>query len=83
MSLTPRHLEVLRGLLNGKSDPEIARELGISVNTVKRHNSAIYQDLGIHGRNDLLPLIVKTHTMVATGKAKAAAACNAESEFYE
>lgn len=63
MSLTPRHLDVLRGLLNGKSDLEIARDLDLSINTVKCHGQAIYGYIGVHGRKGLLPLMVMVGSM--------------------
>jgi len=40
--LTEREREVLRHLAMGKNNPEIARELFISVNTVTRHITNIF-----------------------------------------
>lgn len=48
--LSPREREVLRLLGAGRSAPAIARELGISVNTVRRHITNISEKLGVHGR---------------------------------
>ncbi len=48
--LTPRELEVLRLLARGLSNPAIARELVISVGTVKAHTSSIYGKLGVTSR---------------------------------
>ena len=48
--LTPRELEVLGLLDSPLSDKEIAARLFITVNTVKRHTSSIYQKLGVHSR---------------------------------
>lgn len=35
--LTPREIDVLRLLVGGNTNPQIAKRLGISVETVKRH----------------------------------------------
>lgn len=47
--LTLRELEVLRLMAAGKSNQEIARELVLSVRTVERHISNIYQKIGAGG----------------------------------
>jgi DNA-binding NarL/FixJ family response regulator len=46
--LTPRELEVLRLIVQGKSHQEIAQELGISANTVRVHRANMMQALAIH-----------------------------------
>ena len=48
--LTPRELEILALIATGASNPEIARDLHISVNTVKRHNTNIFGKLGVTSR---------------------------------
>ena len=50
--LTPRELEVLTLLAEGKSNKEIARSLGISVHTVKFHVGALIDKLDAVGRTD-------------------------------
>lgn len=50
VGLTARELDVLRGLVQGWSYPEIARRLVISSGTVKTHVSHIYAKLGAQGR---------------------------------
>lgn len=45
--LTPRHLEILRLIGDGKSTAEIAEELGLSPRTVEFHRSSIRKALGI------------------------------------
>jgi LuxR family maltose regulon positive regulatory protein len=49
-ALTDREMEVLRLLNTELSGPEIARELYLSVNTVKTHTRRIYDKLGAHSR---------------------------------
>jgi DNA-binding NarL/FixJ family response regulator len=50
--LTPRQNEVLAELGKGRSNLEIARELGISIATVKLHVNAILQALGVRNRTE-------------------------------
>lgn len=49
-SLTQRQREVFQLLAQGKSNPEIARELGVSAHTVRIHISAILRVLGVTNR---------------------------------
>ena len=48
--LTIRQREILQLVARGKQRGEIARLLGISTNTVKRHLSNIFQRLGAHSQ---------------------------------
>jgi DNA-binding CsgD family transcriptional regulator len=48
--LTPREHDVLELLVDGASNKEIARRLGISVSTVKFHVRSIADKLGADGR---------------------------------
>ncbi|MFC4349609.1 LuxR C-terminal-related transcriptional regulator [Kordiimonas lipolytica] len=48
--LTKREREVLRSLSEGNSDKLIARELGVSNNTVKFHVKNLYRKLGANNR---------------------------------
>jgi LuxR family maltose regulon positive regulatory protein len=48
--LTPRESEVLWLLAEGKSNQEIAEELVLSVRTVERHISTIYEKIDAHGK---------------------------------
>lgn len=70
MSLTLRHLEVLRGLLNGQSNDEIAKSLGIATPTVKNHNQVIYRYLEVSERKQLTLLKLMSHGFVMPEKAK-------------
>ena len=50
LGLTPRQREVLALLLQGKSNKMIARDLAISVETVKDHVAAVLRSLGVTSR---------------------------------
>jgi LuxR family maltose regulon positive regulatory protein len=52
--LTAREMDVLRLLNTALSRPEIARELQVSVNTVRTHVRRIYGKLGAHSRAEAL-----------------------------
>lgn len=49
-SLTEREIQVLRGLGQGLSNPQIAAQLGIGESTVKTHASRVMDKLGVQTR---------------------------------
>jgi DNA-binding CsgD family transcriptional regulator len=49
--LSARETEVLRELVNGGSNSDIATALGISERTVKAHLGSVYQKLGVESRS--------------------------------
>lgn len=48
--LSPRELEVLQGLTQGKTNKEIARDLDIREPTVKLHMKTLYRKIGVSNR---------------------------------
>jgi len=50
--LTPRELMALRLMADGKSNKEIANELGISERTVKTHLGHLFEKLGVTSRTE-------------------------------
>lgn len=50
LGLTRRELEMLGFLAQGKSNKEIARDLGLSSNTIKTHLTNLYEKLGVKNR---------------------------------
>jgi DNA-binding NarL/FixJ family response regulator len=49
-TLTPRQRQILRLLMEGKSNKEIARSLGLGEGTVKIHIAALLRNLGVTNR---------------------------------
>jgi LuxR family maltose regulon positive regulatory protein len=49
-SLSPRELDVLRLLASELNGPDIARELVLSLNTIRTHTKNIYAKLGVTNR---------------------------------
>lgn len=57
--LTQRELEVLKWIVEGKSNKEIADQLGLSVNTVSVHRANIMDALGIHKTAELVVYAIR------------------------
>ena len=53
-ALTPRELEIMRLIGKGYSNPEIASELVVTINTIKKHTSNIYGKLGVRSRTQAI-----------------------------
>lgn len=58
-SLTPRELEVLQMIVDGKSNKEIATALDLSANTVAVHRANIMNTLGIHKTAELVVYAIR------------------------
>lgn len=61
--LTTREKEILKHLLFGEKNHEIANILGISNNTVKTHAYRIYQKLHVHNRSKAALWALKNFTI--------------------
>jgi DNA-binding NarL/FixJ family response regulator len=57
--LTPRELEVLQHICDGRSNREIAAALDLSVNTVAVHRANIMNALGIHKTAELVVYAIR------------------------
>lgn len=55
-ALTPRELEVLKHVVRGRLNKQIAYDLGIHERTVKLHRTAITTKLGVHSSAELTKL---------------------------
>jgi FixJ family two-component response regulator len=58
-TLTPRELEVLKHVVRGRLNKEIAWGLGIHERTVKLHRTAITTKLGVHSTAELTKLWIE------------------------
>jgi DNA-binding NarL/FixJ family response regulator len=58
-ALTPRELEVLQMIVDGKSNKEIAIALELSANTVAVHRANIMNTLGIHKTAELVVYAIR------------------------
>lgn len=54
--ITEREFEVLKLLIQGYSNPQIAEKLNITVHTVKAHISSLYEKTGVNSRVNLAVL---------------------------
>jgi two-component system NarL family response regulator len=57
--LTPRELAALRLMADGKSNKEIASELGISDRTVKTHLGHLFEKLGVTSRTEAVKVATR------------------------
>jgi DNA-binding NarL/FixJ family response regulator len=58
-ALTPRELEVLQMIVEGKSNKEIAAALDLSANTVAVHRANMMDALGIHKAAELVVYAIR------------------------
>jgi len=71
--ITPREIEIVRLLAEGKSNKEIAAQLRITVRTVETHRAKIMLKLGLHSVADLIHYAIKEGLYQAVGSAQSAA----------
>jgi DNA-binding NarL/FixJ family response regulator len=61
---TPREIEIIRLLAEGKSNKEIAAQLAITVRTVETHRAKIMLKLGLHSLAELIHYAIR-HKIVS------------------
>ncbi len=59
VQLTPRELSTLRLMADGKTNKEIANELGISERTVKTHLGHLFEKLGVTSRTEAVKVATR------------------------
>jgi len=59
-TLTRRELEVLSDLASGRTNKQIARDLGVSLNTVKFHVRNLFQKLDVNSRSQAIALYLRS-----------------------
>lgn len=57
--LTPREIQVLQAIVNGKSNKEIGRELDLQEVTVKLHARRVYHKLGARNRAEVTAIAIE------------------------
>ena len=62
-TLTPRQREILASMMNGLTDGDIARQLGIHTYSVSDHVSAILQKLGAANRTEAVAIALRKHLL--------------------
>jgi DNA-binding NarL/FixJ family response regulator len=65
--LSVREKQILRLMVDGKKNAEIAADLGIAVDTVKAHVSHVLQKLGVTARGQAIIKAVKTNLVTIAG----------------
>lgn len=56
---TPREIEIIRLLAEGKTNKEIAADLGITIRTVETHRGRIMMKMGFHSISDLIHYAIR------------------------
>lgn len=59
-TLTRREMEVLSDLASGRTNKQIARDLGVSLNTIKFHVRNLYQKLAVNSRGQAISMYLKS-----------------------
>jgi DNA-binding NarL/FixJ family response regulator len=65
--ITPRELEIVRLLAQGKSNKELSTQLGITVRTVETHRSKIMLKLGVHSLAELIHYAMRNEIISVKG----------------
>jgi len=65
-TLTAREFDVIRALTRGRSNKEIAAELGVGVRTVESYVSAVLMKLGVRSRTEATLYAIEHH-LVSSG----------------
>jgi len=64
---TPREVEIIRLLAEGKANKKIAAELGITIRTVETHRAKIMLKLGLHSLAELIHYAIRNEIFLAPG----------------
>ena len=56
---TRRQREILESVTRGLTNPDIAKQLGISTDAVKQHLNAIYQKLDVSTRTEAITVALR------------------------
>ena len=64
--LTPRERQIVAEVVAGRTNKEIAQELGVSLQTVKHHLTNIFDKVGVHNRLELA--LFSIHNSLGSGQ---------------
>lgn len=67
VGLTPKQCEVLRGIALGRSNKQMAREMGISLKTVAYHRAEVMARLNLHDVASLTRYALERGVLASTG----------------
>lgn len=62
-ALSPRQAEILESIVRGFSNPDIAKQLGISVDVVKEHVESLFQKIGAANRTEAVAIAFRKHLL--------------------
>jgi DNA-binding CsgD family transcriptional regulator len=65
-ALTPREAEVLRFTSAGRTNAQVAGDVGLSVHSVKFHLASIYRKLGVRNRTEAAAVYVQCMSRSST-----------------
>jgi LuxR family maltose regulon positive regulatory protein len=68
--LSERELDVLRLLASDLDGPDIARELYVSLNTMRSHTKSIFTKLGVNSRREAVRRAAEIGLLPGTGRAR-------------
>lgn len=60
---TQKQMDVLHSITRGLSNPDIAKQLGISLNAVKQHIRAVFTKLGAANRSEAVAIAMRRHLL--------------------
>ena len=61
--LSPRQKEILESIVRGLSNPDIAKQLGISLDMVKEHIETLFQKIGAANRSEAVAIALRKHLL--------------------
>ena len=61
--LSPRQTEILLSVIRGLSNPDIAKQLGISLDMVKEHMETLFQKIGAANRTEAVAIALRKHLL--------------------
>ena len=63
ITLSPRQREMLQSIARGLSNPDIAKQFGISIYVVKEHIAALFAKIGAANRSEAVAIAMRTNLL--------------------